>query len=202
MDQFIKILITILISSVKFAVGPAFAYYNNQFPFNNFQVILYCSAGGMLGVTVFSFFTPYIFKFFHWVKFEYYRLFEKKKLELFSDEGFTLREKFDLREKYKKASRKIFTKKNRRLVGLWNDYGLFGIAALTPVIISIPVGSVIATRYVHNKKKVFLYMFISILFWSTTMTFVFEALHVMNVKDVKEQLMHPKDSIDNNFEIR
>jgi len=202
MDQFIKILITILISSVKFAVGPAFAYYNNQFPFNNFQVILYCSAGGMLGVTVFSFFTPYIFKFFHWVKFEYYRLFEKKKLELFSDEGLTLREKFDLREKYKKASRKIFTKKNRRLVGLWNDYGLFGIAALTPVIISIPVGSVIATRYVHNKKKVFLYMFISILFWSTTMTFVFEALHVMNVKDVKEQLMHPKDSIDNNFEIR
>ena len=202
MDQFIKILITILISSVKFAVGPAFAYYNNQFPFNNFQVILYCSAGGMLGVTVFSYFTPYIFKAFHWFKFEYYRLFQKNKLQSFGESGLTLRQKFELREKHKHASKKIFTKKNRRLVGLWNEYGLFGIAALTPVIISIPVGSVIATRYVHNKKKVFLYMFISILFWSTTMTFAFEALHVMNVKDVKEQLLNPKDTTSTNFEIR
>lgn len=198
MDGFIKILLTILISSVKFAVGPAFAYYNNQYEFNNFQVILYCSAGGMLGVAVFSMFTPYLFRFFHWIKFEFYNLFFRNKLNEIEGDDISLRQKFEIRERNKRKSKKIFTRRNRMLVSIWSRYGLIGVAALTPVIISIPIGTIIATKYVHNIRKVYLYMFLSILFWSVTMTFTFHSLEVVSVKDVTKQLIQSKDSLSKN----
>ena len=57
MGEFVKILMVILISSVKFVVGPAFAYYDEKYDFTIFEAIVYPIIGGMLGVFVFSFFT-------------------------------------------------------------------------------------------------------------------------------------------------
>lgn len=70
--------------------------------------------------------------------------------------------------------KKIFTSRNRRIVKYWRKYGLFGLAFLTPVLISIPIGTFIATKYISNRKKVFVYMFFSIIFWSILITSLLE----------------------------
>lgn len=74
---------------------------------------------------------------------------------------------FPKREKKKK--RKIFTKRNRRLIRIKNKYGLIGIAALSPVLISIPIGCLIAVRFYHNKKKILLHMAVAVTAWSLIM---------------------------------
>jgi len=84
--------------------------------------------------------------------------------------------------------KKVFTKRNRRLVTIFRKYGLFGIAFLTPVILSIPIGTIVANSFEPNKRKIFLFMFISILFWSTLMVSLFEIFHAKNVIDLQEQI--------------
>ncbi len=65
----------------------------------------------------------------------------------------------------KKAKRK-FTKMNRFIVRVRQRFGLIGIALITPPILSIPVGTVIATSIYKNKPKVFFTLLVSIIFWS------------------------------------
>lgn len=76
--------------------------------------------------------------------------------------------------------KKIFTKKNRRFVRIKNSYGLFGLALITPTIISIPVGNFLATRFFHNKGKILLYMCASVLAWTlviSTVKFLINPVH-------------------------
>ena len=67
----------------------------------------------------------------------------------------------------------IFTKRNRFIVSLMNKYGLLGISSIAPLL-SIPLAAFIASRvderYIQNKKKVLLYMCISMAIWSAVLT--------------------------------
>ena len=74
---------------------------------------------------------------------------------------------------------------------IWKKYGLFGIALLTPVIISIPIGTIIASRLVPDKKKVFLYMLISISVWSIIMVSSFELYHAYSIKALQQKVLEP-----------
>jgi uncharacterized membrane protein len=75
---------------------------------------------------------------------------------------------------------KIFTKRKRRIVTVKKRFGILGIAFLTPLLFSIPIGCFIAVRYFKNKQQILLYMFGSIFFWSVTTyylsKFVFNAV--------------------------
>jgi hypothetical protein len=46
-----------------------------------------------------------------------------------------------------------------------NKLGLFGIALLSPVLLSIPLGAFLGEKFFKNKSKVILYLNASILFW-------------------------------------
>lgn len=72
-------------------------------------------------------------------------------------------------------SRKIFTKKNKFFVMLIRDYGLFGIAIFSPILISIPVGSFLAARFFESHKKMALaIMSMAVVLWSVSIsTFLF-----------------------------
>jgi uncharacterized membrane protein len=63
---------------------------------------------------------------------------------------------------------KLFTKKNRRKVRIWRAYGLKGVAFLTPVIFSPIGGAIVANSFGESRKKIYLYMFLSSVFWSVT----------------------------------
>jgi len=75
---------------------------------------------------------------------------------------------------FKKARR--FSKWNRFLIKLKYSGGLPLVAFLTPIILTIPVGSLLATSFIHNRKKIVLYMAISVLLWGT---FIFGSLELL-----------------------
>ena len=73
------------------------------------------------------------------------------------------------------TNRKIFTKKNKFYVRLIRNYGLFGVAIFSPILISIPVGSFLAARFFQNQKIMALaIMCAAVLIWSVSIsTFLF-----------------------------
>jgi hypothetical protein len=66
----------------------------------------------------------------------------------------------------KKEKKKVFTKGNRRFIAIKNKYGLIGISALTPILLSIPLGCFLASRFYPNKKTTIPIMLIGIVFWA------------------------------------
>ncbi len=165
-----------LLSSVKFAAGPPFAYYDNIYDFTFFETNLYCVLGGMLGVTVIIFLSHTLAKAWRWIVNIFKKLI-KNYLPVDSE----------LNTEPEPPKRiKIFTRRNRRIVKVWKDYGLIGIAFITPVILSIPIGTFIATRLSQDKRKLFIYMFFSIVFWSVLMTSLFELYQVVSVRELED----------------
>jgi hypothetical protein len=71
-------------------------------------------------------------------------------------------------KKYVRKGKKgrVFSRNNRFLVKLRLKGGLWLVAFLTPLILSIPAGCLFATTFESNKYKVLRIQAISVLFWS------------------------------------
>lgn len=67
--------------------------------------------------------------------------------------------------KRRKTKKKIFTKRTRFSVKIWQKLGLFGIALLTPVLFTPIGGTLMALSFKSNVYKMMGYMLISALFW-------------------------------------
>ncbi len=61
---------------------------------------------------------------------------------------------------------KIFTWLNKFLVRGKRSLGLFGIAILTPMFISIPVGSIITAKFFTHKKGAYPALLLAVVFWA------------------------------------
>lgn len=70
------------------------------------------------------------------------------------------------KKKITTTNKKSFTVKNKMIVRVKIKYGLMGIAAITPLFLSYPVGCIIAVRYFKNKKKVISFLWASTAIWS------------------------------------
>lgn len=62
------------------------------------------------------------------------------------------------------------TKRSRRVVKIKNKYGLYGVAILTPCIISIPLGAFLASTYFSNQKRTIPIFILAIVAWSFILT--------------------------------
>ena len=115
-----------------------------------------------------------------------------KKEEMFSEPVADVEGNVEIKYSYvsKSYERKLFTPSNRKLVKFWQKYGLIGIAFITPIILSIPIGTVIASSLAQNRKKVLVYMFFSILFWSVFMTSMFAVFHAGSVRELQHQIQN------------
>ena len=111
--------------------------------FNMLEVILYTFIGGALGVFFFMFFASAIKEAYLWYL-----------------------------KKRGKTPRK-FTKTNRFIVRVKQRFGLYGLAFITPLIISIPVGSIIVATVYRNKLRSFTFLVVAVLFWSVVGSSIF-----------------------------
>jgi hypothetical protein len=182
-----KILQLILLSSVKFVLGPPLAYLDPRYNLSFAETVLYCVTGGMLGVLAFTFFSQGLTLIWHWLKHQAKRIFRKPAIfsEPVADIPGNIEVKYDYLSKGEKP--KLFTRRNRRIVKIWRSYGLFGIAAITPIILSIPIGTLVANSLESNKKRILLYMFFSTLFWSICITSMLEVFQVKNINEILSQ---------------
>lgn len=115
-----------------------------QFKFSFAETILWTNAGGILGIYFFAFLSQKIIAWWN-------RRFRPRRLA-------------------RRSHKKIFTGRNRRIVRIKQNYGLFGIAFTTPLLLSIPVGTFLIVRYYRNQKFRFFYLIASNFFWSVVYT--------------------------------
>lgn len=79
------------------------------------------------------------------------------------------------RERQRKKKAPVFNTRNRRIVKVWQKFGVSGIAFLTPILLTPIVGTVVAALFGAPRKRIFLHMLWSAVFWGAALTlFVFE----------------------------
>jgi len=69
--------------------------------------------------------------------------------------------------------RRIFSPKTRKIVKIWRIYGVWGVAFLTPILFSPPIGTAIAVSFGEKKHKILYTMLVSSIFWGIFFSSVF-----------------------------
>jgi hypothetical protein len=81
--------------------------------------------------------------------------------------------------------RKIFTPGNRRLVNIWQKYGLLGVAFLTPPLLTPPVGTLLASGFGEPRQRIVLFMLVSSALWGIVVCYIaFELKEVPFLKSI------------------
>jgi hypothetical protein len=146
-----KELTVIFFCSWKFAATFPIAVYVMRMSFA--ETLLYCNIGGIIGTLVSVYFSGVLIKM--WDKY------------------------WPERFKLPKKTRKIFTKRNRMFVKIKRRFGLFGIVVLSPVILSIPLGSFLTVKYYGIRRANILWLIAGQVFWSVVYTFFYTQVKTM-----------------------
>jgi len=72
----------------------------------------------------------------------------------------------------KGVKRKTFTRRNRLLIRVKNSYGLYGLALVSPCLISIPIGCFLAAKYFRHDRRTIPVFLLAVVFWSLVLTTV------------------------------
>ena len=62
--------------------------------------------------------------------------------------------------------RVVFSRRNRRIVRVWQKFGVIGVAILTPLLLSPIGGTLVLTSFGVERKRIVSYMFVSSVWWS------------------------------------
>lgn len=143
MAEVMKIAGWLLFSGVKFLIAPGSIYIVGGYSF--WETVCISVAGGWIGVTSFFYFGKAIFRFFEWITYRFTSGFRKPK------------------KRFTKTNRFIVTVKNHRM-------GLIGLALITPSVISIPAGCVLAAKYFNHDKRTLPLLFAAVVFWAFILT--------------------------------
>ena len=144
MAEIFTITYLILLSTVKFFFVPFLSI--NFYNFSFLTSVLINTSGGIIGSTFF-------FKTsFYFVQ----KSLKKRQAKIAAG---------------KVKPKKKFTKMNRFIVVVKNTMGMYGLALITPALISIPIGSMIAAKYYHLKpKKMLSLIYISSALWAMALS--------------------------------
>ncbi len=72
--------------------------------------------------------------------------------------------------KERKPGKKIFTKKNKRIINIKNKFGLFGMS-MTIGIISVPIGSILVGKYYNTQKLAIPSLLCASIIWGFAVTY-------------------------------
>ena len=139
-------------SAVKFITAAPLA---SAYGFEYWETLLITSTGGLAGVTFF-------FQLSKWTL----RAFKKTRENIQKVSSNPI----ESTKNNTTVKKKIFTWKNKFIVKTVRRFGLAGIAFITPVVLSIPLGTFIAFRYFNNKNKVYTYLSLAVFFWSVLLS--------------------------------
>ena len=108
------------------------------------ETMLYTNVGGILGVFFFTYFS--------------------KTLIYLADK---------ILSKKTQKKHKLFNKRNRRIVNIKAKYGLPGIVILSPILLSIPIGSFLIAKYYGAKPINLIYLVAGQIAWSLVYCFIY-----------------------------
>lgn len=165
MQYLLKYINVIIIASVKFFWATPYAYL---FRLNQVETFVMIQLGGLLGFLFFYAFFSFLLKELKllWPLIYYVtpRIF-KVRFEHWKD-----------RRRYRKLIANKFTRTNKMIVIIRRKYGMLGIVLLTPVLLSIPIGALLGTKYFHHRKGFIPWMLLSIFVWGFISVLLFGTL--------------------------
>jgi len=150
-----KIVHVILLASVKYILTIPYA---RLIGLNYLETMVAVLLGGIGGFLFFYYLSG-------WVK----RLIGNTELRFYQIFPFLLKQRYLAyceRRNRNKSQRKIFTRKNRIITRFKKNYGFWGIIIATPVLLSIPLGAILANKYYSHRRFLIGYMIISIVLWA------------------------------------
>lgn len=147
-----------LIASIKFLFAPFDAERNGFTWLESFTVT---TAGGLIGILAFTFLGENIA---HWWR----------HLMALIKSIFLRRPAAVIERK----PRKNFTRSRRFIVRIKMRFGLAGVAFVTPCIISIPIGTLVAITFYKKRQRVLLFLSVSLLFWSLVLNGIAQYLRL------------------------
>jgi hypothetical protein len=152
----IKYLLILAISSVKFLFAPPLSF---EFGFTFLQTWLVTTLGGVAGVVFFFYLGKVLIAIYYRYLAAYFA-------------HFSLRIRTGVWNHYDLPVpvKKIFTFRNKTLVKIRRRYGLIGIIILTPILLSIPLGTFLALKYYSRQKNLLAYLSLSVVLWSLLMS--------------------------------
>jgi predicted membrane channel-forming protein YqfA (hemolysin III family) len=68
------------------------------------------------------------------------------------------------------GKRNKFSGSNRKFIGIWKKYGLIGVAALTPLLLTPIGGTILAVSSGSPKERIIFFMFVSAAIWSVLLS--------------------------------
>ena len=133
-----KEITVILCCTWKFALTFPVAIFGMKFSF--WKTILVTNIGGLLGLLFFIYLSRILI--FLWNKYIIPRF------------------------KHKKAHKRMFSRRNRFIVLVKKKYGLPGIVILSPLLLSIPIGAFLTTKYYGARIDKILWLLAGQIGWS------------------------------------
>lgn len=76
-------------------------------------------------------------------------------------------------------NKRVFSPRRRKMVKYKNKYGFWGLAFLTPILFGIPLGSLIAAGFFHERTKTIVVFVSSIIVWSTLLSL--QCIYLRNI---------------------
>lgn len=137
MEQALELISLYFAAMLKFAYSPAMGY---AVGYKFWHMLIITSVGGLSSLFVFYYSAG-------WLMHRAFKRRLKKAME-------------------NKKPKKIFTRKNKMIVKVKRGSGMNGLAALTPPLISIPIGAIIAAKYFYGQRRTLPLLVGSTLVWA------------------------------------
>lgn len=137
-EELLKLGSIFLLSTVKFFI---MLFSARPMGFSFIEAFLTITSGGLFGVIAFYYLSGVIIKL----------LSKIKVLQV---------------KPSKEKAKKVFSRRNKIIVKLKIRYGLYGLAILTPALLSIPVGVFIIRKYYSRNKMALPIACLAIILWS------------------------------------
>jgi len=162
MELLLKYLNVVVLASVKFFWATPYAY---MFKLNQTEAIVMIQLGGLLGFLFFYAFFSFLLKELKLIW---------PLIYFITPPIFKVRfEHWWMERRIRRLSAPKFTRTNKLIAGIRRKYGISGIILLTPVLLSIPVGALLGTKYFHHRKGFIPWMLLSIFVWGFVSVFIF-----------------------------
>lgn len=150
----LKIIQVFLLATVKYVITFPFALLIGL---NFVQTLIAVTLGGIAGFFFFYHLSGYAIKRFHHLK---------TFIRRHTPHSIRIRFRQLLNWRKKVTGERVFSRRNRLIVAFRTKFGLLGIVALSPVILSIPIGAFLLNKYYSKHKMARPYMVLSILSWT------------------------------------
>ena len=152
MAYYLKILNVLLLSTVKYFYTP---FYAHMIGLDFWGTAITMIAGGVIGFLIYYHISKIVI-----ISSRHIKPMARKVLPLqISNQYRRFRDKRRLRRRNKRK----FTWRNRMLVKLGKNYGMYAIIVFTPILISLILGAFLLRRYYNDRREAVPLMIISII---------------------------------------